>query len=143
MTWPTVSDLLALWQAHVLPRLHALLHPHLGPYAALLDAPQMPGMLGLLVLLGVILVITRGSRAPGPRAPTATVTAEPPLPRVGGQSIVERLRSTSRFERPLTLFGRSYESREMLIGIASIPGTGKSTILADLMWRSGDRCILV
>jgi hypothetical protein len=89
----------------------------------------------------VVLILVLVAALPAGNA-TATA-ADKPLPRVGGQGFIERRRSPARFERPLVLYGRTYETYERLIGIASIPGTGKSSLLAEMMWQSGGRCIVV
>jgi hypothetical protein len=97
-----------------------------------------------LVLLGVVALVFFIPTGKGAQK-SAQVAAkvDKPLPKVGGQGFIERRRSPARFERPLTLYGRTYETYERLIGIASIPGTGKSSILAEMMWQSGGRCIVV
>jgi hypothetical protein len=89
--------------------------------------------LGLIALALVMLVMTGGSSVQEPE--------EPVLPPVGRPGMLAR--RFARHERPIELFGRRYDVYEKLIGIASIPGTGKSTLLAELMWQSGGRCICV
>jgi hypothetical protein len=113
----------------------------LGYYWAALDAlpyahVAVIGGAAFLVGLFVLAMLVPGNTA-------GVIAADKPLPKVGGQGFIERRRSPARFERPLTLYGRTYETYERLIGIASIPGTGKSSILAEMMWQSGGRCIVV
>ena len=101
-----------------------------------------PGLL-FLGLAALIYFIPTGSKRDRQVSQRPAKPSDKPLPKVGGQGFIERRRSPSRFERPLTLYNRTYETYERLIGIASIPGTGKSSILAEMMWQSGGRCICV
>ena len=101
-----------------------------------------PGLL-FLGLAALVYFIPTGSKRDRQVSQQPAKSSVKPLPKLGGQGFIERRRSPARFERPLTLYGRTYETYERLIGIASIPGTGKSSILAEMMWQSGGRCICV
>ncbi len=101
-----------------------------------------PGLL-LLGVAALVYFIPTGKQHDRQVSQQPAKSSVKPLPKLGGQGFIERRRSPARFERPLTLYGRTYETYERLIGIASIPGTGKSSILAEMMWQSGGRCICV
>jgi hypothetical protein len=98
-----------------------------------------------VILLGVaalaFVVLPGGKQSPRATRPTTQVPPEKPLPKHGGQTLIERIRKPHA--KPVKVGGITFDRAWRHIGVIATTGARKSTLLALLADELGVPCIVI